>query len=65
MRNSNTKRFLTLFQYFQPKINNANLKRNPKPKSYFDAFVLVKVSQYVRLPQLSDERTKIKKPLPN
>ncbi|MFT5834264.1 MAG: hypothetical protein ACI97N_001902, partial [Cognaticolwellia sp.] len=32
---------LTLFQYFQPKINNVNPKRNPKPKSYFDAFVLL------------------------
>jgi hypothetical protein len=42
MRNSNSGIFLTFFQLFQPKINNANPKRNPKPKSYFDAFALPK-----------------------
>jgi hypothetical protein len=32
--------FLTVESIEKAKINNANPKRNPKPKSYFDAFAL-------------------------
>jgi hypothetical protein len=32
--------FLTLFQYFQPKIKNANPKTTQNRNHYFDAFAL-------------------------